>query len=217
MEKEGLFPEPKQVRGRVTYVGPVLRQFHYRRNDRESVRAELGLGPRDRLILVLPGSPPEHATPICDLVFGAFRELASSNLQVIWVAGKDFAQVVSFSSESRQVKVLEHEPRLDRLMVAADLAITKGTYNIGRELVALGVPSISLSRYNDIDDLFARTFPTNRFLWAKLTTPLELAQHVSELSQRLCAPDEALLMGSGTEQAATCLATLLLEVWPMGV
>lgn len=213
MEKEGLFPEPKQVRGRVTYVGPVLRQFHYRRSDRNSVRAELGLGPHDRLILVLPGSPPEDATPIRDLVFGAFRELASSHLQVIWVAGKSFVQVASLAAESAQMKVLEHEPQLDRLMVAADLAITKGTYNIGRELVALGVPSISLSHgYNSIDDLFARTFPVNKFLWAQQTTPLDLARCISEsLTQGLCAPDETLLRGSGTEQAAACLATMLLN------
>lgn len=213
MEHEGLFPEPRQVRGRVRYVGPVLRPLHYRRSDRALVRSELGLGPDDRLILVLPGSPPEDATPIQDLVSQALRELTSSRLQVIWVAGKDVARVAVPASEALAIKFLEHEPRLDRLMVAADLAITKGTYNIGRELVALGVPSISLSHgYNYIDDLFARTFPTNKFLWAKQTTPADLARSISAaLDEGLCTPDERLLSGTGAEQAAACLATLLVN------
>jgi hypothetical protein len=211
MENEGLFPEPKQVRGRVTYVGPVLRQFRYCENDRTSVRTQLGLNPDDSLILVLPGSPPEDATPIRDLVFGAFHELSSSNAQVIWVAGKEFARVSSLASGSPRIKVLEHEPQLDRLMVAADLAITKGTYNIGKELVAFGVPSISLSHgYNHIDDLFSRTFPTNKFVWAQQTTSQALAEGISAgLSHGLYAPDETLLNGNGARRVAACLATML--------
>lgn len=211
MENQGLFAEPKQVRGRVTYVGPVLRHLRYRQSDRMSVRAQLGLNVDDKLVLVLPGSPPEDATPIGDLVIGALCEIANSHMHVIWITGRNIPPIACSNYGPVQIKFLEHEGQLDRLMVAADLAITKGTYNIGRELVALGVPSISLSHgYNPIDDLFARTFLTNKFLWAKQTTIQDLASCMSQsLHYGLYAPDESLLCGSGAERVATCIARML--------
>ena len=207
MERQGLFPEPDVVAGRVRYVGPVLRRFQYFPTDRERIRGELGFAQSDKIILMLPGNPSESIAPTCELVLGAYDLITSPHKRLIWIAGKDKAVVSESIGARANVEVIEVDWKLDRLMVACDMAITKGTYNISRELYALGIPSIALSYgQNFIDDLFVRTFPNTKFLWAKETDSSVLTEQIdSALSRGIGAPDEALLHGEGVVAAATAI------------
>ena len=66
-----------------------------------------------------------------------------------------------------QVSVKEDHDPFDQLMVASDLAITKGNRNIVLELAALGVPTISISHnLNRIDDFRTFSVPSNRTVFA---------------------------------------------------
>lgn len=209
MERAGLFPEPDVVAGRVHYLGPVLRRFHHFPADRTRVREELGLNRDDVLILMLPGNPSEELAPTCELVLGAFGLIKRPNKRLIWVAGKDHATVLQAAGNAIGVQVIDVDWKLDRLMVASDAAITKGTYNIGRELNALGIPSIVLSYgQNFIDDLYARSFSNTTFLWAKEANPATLASHIEVAFNRgIAAPNFSLLNRAG----AAAVASRLLE------
>jgi UDP-N-acetylglucosamine:LPS N-acetylglucosamine transferase len=214
MEKRGLFSEPKQARGRVKYLGPVLRQFQFFPKDRESVRKELGLQADEAFILVLPGSPPEATTPICELVRDTFQQLTNLKKRVVWVAGKDYQHTVQCVRGVSEVDVIDFDRHLDRLMVACDLAITKGTYNTGRELMSLGIPTITLSHgHNHIDDLYSRSFYNNTFLWRDQTDPVSLAKLVkSTLNNGPAEPDLTSLRSSGPLAVAKCIAEEFEEI-----
>lgn len=96
-------------------------------------------------------------------------------------------------------------------MVASDVAITKATYNIGRELSVLGIPSISLSHgANPIDDLYARSFSGATFLWAKETDAGTLTGYLKAALERgLSSPDYCALGGVGARKAARSLVRML--------
>jgi hypothetical protein len=209
MEQKRLFPEPAQLSGKVRYIGPVLRRFKYRPCDRSLVRSQLGLRSGEALILVAPGSPSESLFPIYDLIMGAFKEVDCAHKRLIWVAGRDYLDISKRAEESAHCHVVDTDWQLDRLMVASDVAITRGTYNIGKELMALGIPSIALSHgHNFIDDMYSRCFPSNTFLWAQETTCSALARRIEELLHRgLAAPDVDALQGHGARCVAEHLAT----------
>ena len=216
MERQGLFLEPEEVRGRVRYLGPVLKHFRYRPEDRGRARRELGFAPDECVVLMLPGNPSEEMAPTCDLVLNAFDRLERSSKRLLWLAGRDRENVARQAGTRANVQVMDVDWQLDRLMVASDVALTKATYNIGRELSVLGIPSIALSYgQNFIDDLFARTFPNNTFLWARETDAAALTGHIeAALRQGLGAPDPAALEGAGAVAVAGCLAARLQELAP---
>jgi hypothetical protein len=211
MERAGLFPEPREVAGRVDYVAPVLRHLTCGREDGDVIRGELNVDLDETVILVLPGSPDESVTPTSDLILHAFDLLSCQRKRLIWVSSKDYTALQERVRGREDIRVVATEWRLDRLMVACDLAITKGTYNIGRELAALGVPSISLSHgHNPIDDLYARNLRNNAFLWVKETTAASLAHKIeSKLKEPLPTPDTEVSGGQGREQVAVCLCDWL--------
>ena len=144
LDQPGTFPEPSYLAGKVTYVGPVLRPLRYRRPDRLQARQHAGL-PLDALIVSLfiqPGRRTEPVAPLAELLREAFQLLEAS------------PKLLLFDRDA--------EPEFDRIMAASDLAITKGNRNLGLELAALGVPTISISHgLNAMDDLRTATLASN--------------------------------------------------------
>ncbi len=168
---EGSFEEPPPVKGKVTYVGPILRKFEYSSDDRARARQELGIPEEATVISVLPGTHnTETRVPVADLVFGAFERLSQSPKRLVWVAGED-AKALSGRAQDRQdVLVLERVWQIDRVMAASDVAITKATRKTALELESLGVPSVALSPgVNPIDDARARASEFVRFRLIKET------------------------------------------------
>ncbi len=176
LEEPGLFPEPPNVKGKVDYVGPPVRNFSYQRTDRSRARKELGLSEKGLVVLVLQGSFPEAQAPIVDVVIPAFDALKSAGKQLIWVADQDYAALHSRLGHRRDLTIKETDWQIDRLMVASDLVITKATYNIDLELMALGVPSISIlkEKANPFGRVFSGRNPTatildyERLTWRRL-------------------------------------------------
>ena len=210
MQRPGLFAEPGEVAGRVRYLGPLVRRLEYGPDDRNRAREELDVPPADKLILVLPGSPPEALTPIRALVLQAFQTLPHATKRLIWVAGKDAREIAACTNGHPQITVVESDSRLDRLMTACDVVITKGTYNIGCELAALGIRSVSISHgRNPIDDIYARASVTNKALYAQETTVSELVLHLNDaMNVGRAAPDLVALSGQSAAPFAQHLARL---------
>jgi hypothetical protein len=211
MEHEGLFPVPPLVHGKVRYVGPVVRTFEYGLEDRTRLRAEMGIAPDETVILVLPGSWTEQMAPCFDLILRAFREVKRSPKRLLWFAGKEIENVSRAVSGLNDITVFGTLPSLEQWMIAGDIAITKGTYNVGRELEAFGTPSISLSHgHNGIDDELCRTIQTNTFMWAAETGPAKLARTIDViLTRERPKPNKALLSGEGAAAVAARLCNLL--------
>lgn len=156
MEESGLFEEPEEIRGRVRYVGPFVRPLNASPMNRDLYRKELCLGQDDFFLLVIPGSYPEDRSEICELVYDAFMILDCRHKRLRWIAGNDFHYVREKLPISSQVEIHVGHPEIHKWMIAADVLITKGTYNITKEADVLHVPTIVLSHHkNPADDTYA--------------------------------------------------------------
>lgn len=140
----GKFEEPSWVKNRVRYVGMVVREFAYRRSDRERARRELGLDPDTWLVLTAPGSWSETIVPVERLVIDAFDQLPQDTRRLIWLAGEDAAELATSIGGREDVTIVEFEQRIDRLFVAADVIVTKGSRLTIKEITSLGLPAIAL-------------------------------------------------------------------------
>ena len=204
IDDPGAFEEPEYLQGRIHYVGPVLREFKYSRADRARAREELELPAEATVISVLPGSWTEDRAPVADTVLEAFDRLAGPK-HLVWVAGADREEIARRTGERADITVKESDWRIDRLMVASDLAITKSNRKTVKELASLGVWSISLSHgLNAPDDAVTGRIATNRLLDAKTTSAAELADTMRQL---IAAPAPAPL-GRGEHSGGRAGAAL---------
>jgi hypothetical protein len=185
------FVPPAYVEQRVHYVGPVLRPLRYRRSDRLRARQEAGL-PSDALIatvFIQPGRRTESIAPLASMLQAAFDSLEAPGPKLL-VSDRD------------------GDSEFDRIMVASDIAITKGNRNIVLELAALGVPAISVSHgLNVIDDLRTAALPNNRTVRYADLDPAVLARL---MRQMLAADIHPLPLRDGASSAAERLAALIL-------
>ena len=149
----GVFEEPAWLKERIRYVGPVLRDFQYTRDDRERARRELRIPMEAMVISVFPGSWTEEQAPILELVHDAYELLQNPIKRLIWLAGDEYELIARRFEGREDVRVIRHDWTIDRLMAATDVALTKANRKTVLELEHLGVPSIALSfGLNPIDD-----------------------------------------------------------------
>lgn len=165
LDEPGIFEEPPYVKGKVTYIGPILRRFEYTKKDRNRAREELGL-PRDAMVVaVLPGSWTEERVPSYDLVMGAFDLLDRDPKRLIWVAGADYEMLREKTAGREDILVIERDWKIERIMVACDVAVTKANRKTLLELDHLGIPTVTLSHgSNPIDELRASRLSSTRTL-----------------------------------------------------
>jgi predicted glycosyltransferase len=160
----GIFAEPPWVQGRVRYLGPLRRAFSYSRCDRRKARVELDIPVECTVVAVFPGSWREAETPILDSVLKIFEQLAGPK-KLIWLAGPDYALVSERLALEASALVLQSTTQIDRLMAAADVAITKTNRNTVLELVLLGVPTVAVSfGINPPDERIVASLPAVRIV-----------------------------------------------------
>jgi UDP-N-acetylglucosamine:LPS N-acetylglucosamine transferase len=83
------------------------------------------------------------------------------------------------------VEILGFLDPIDKLLAAADLVITKGTFGITCECAALGIPSIALSSgINPMDDFLVPRFQGTTWLNASALTPATLAAEIQACNMR---------------------------------
>ena len=211
LEEKGLFPEPDAARGRVLYVGPVLRRFRYHPRDRQRIRDEMSCHPDEKLILVLPGSWTEKMAAFHDLILRSFDRLSYPRKRIIWVAAKDHSDIARSVLGRQHIEVVSSDMHIERLMIASDVAITKGSYTSSKELQVLGVPSITLSHgLNFMDDFFSKSIRSTTLLWVQETDAVILSACIERaLNAGLFSTDETAWDGQGAERAAKHLADFL--------
>lgn len=159
-DRRGFYPELPFLKGRVVYTGPVLRPFAYARKDRGRARRELGIAEDALVAAVLPGSWTEAMAPIAAAVWRAFALLPAPK-HLIWLAGADAAGM----TPRPHVTILEREWQVERLMVAADVAVTKSSRKTMMELEALGIPAVHISLgHNPTDEVRAAAVQGHRLM-----------------------------------------------------
>lgn len=204
----GLFEEPPWVSGHVEYVGPVLRHFKYTKNDRERARRELGLREAKAVISVLPGSWTESVAPILDVVIEAFDLLEFPSKKLIWVAGQDHDEIEARLGSRDEVRVIERDWQIDRIMAASDTVITKANRMTCLELHAMGVPSVALSpRINRIDDIVVESLDSVYFCEIAALEARGLCQRLEAALQRHLPAAAGIEGNSG--RAALCISAVI--------
>ena len=144
IDEPGIFDEPPCVQGRVEYVGPVLREFQYGREDRDRARTELRIPSDAFVVAVLPGSWTEEKVPLLERIIEAYDSLGKPSKFLIWVAGSDHEMISARLADRQDTLVVEFDPVIERIMVAADVAVTKCTRKTHVELAALGTAAVGL-------------------------------------------------------------------------
>lgn len=133
----------------LTFVGPVLRDFEYNLKDKKKAKKELGIGDKDKVILVTPGGRHSDRSKLLDVSVEAFKELKKENIKLILLTGELYDEYVNKLSDDDNIIIKDFDWKMDRLMVASDLVICKGTFSTTWELAFLGVPSISIPDINN--------------------------------------------------------------------
>ncbi len=116
----------------------------------------------------MPGSWREAQAPVAELLAGAFEMLPFTRKRLLWLTGADDEPLRRRFGDHPNIILNKEDWQIDRLMVASNLVITKGTRGTLRELAALGIPSLSISHgLNWPDDVVASHISSNTFLDAR--------------------------------------------------
>lgn len=177
--RKGVFVEPPFLRGRVSYVGYAIRHFAYKVNDRRRARSEVGIPDGDIVAIFQPGGWTEERFPLVDLVMKAWELIPGSEKRLIYIAGADYESMSERLRNDRSVRVVRHEPQIDRLFSASNIVITKANRLTVFEAAAIGVPSISISaRLNWADDHAISTIESNIEMFSDSISPTSLASAI---------------------------------------
>jgi hypothetical protein len=182
MEEQGIFPEPEFIKGRIKYIGPIMRRMSCTSNDRIDTRLKLGYSDDEAVISVIPGAwANELRAPVFDLVLSAFQSIRDQKLRLNWLAGDDFQQLRARCSGVSNIHILKSYEPTEELIVASDLIITKGNRGTTLEASYLGIPSISLSEgQNPVDEMILNRIRSNIAIWTSAADPDFLARTMKE-------------------------------------
>jgi hypothetical protein len=169
IESQGLFDEPSYVKGKVEYLGPLIRKMSYTKDDRSRARSELGISEKAKVISCLPGGwATEARAPIANMMLPAFDRLPYAEKKLFWVAGSDTASFVTQTKQREDIVIVEQLWPIEQLMVASDVILTKGNRGTIMEAAYLGIPSISLSNgLNPVEDFIVPRIQSNLALRVK--------------------------------------------------
>jgi len=140
---------PPDFNVHLTFVGPVIREFDYTLKDKTRARNELGINIKDKVILVTPGGRHKDRNKLLEVSVEVFKELTCDNMNLILLTGELYEEYLERFTDEKRIIVKDFDWKMDRLMVASDLVICKGTFSTTWELAYLGIPSISIPDINN--------------------------------------------------------------------
>ena len=205
--ERGVFTEPPFMGDVVRYVGPAIRRFDYGRPDRARARRELDLPDDAAVVLCQPGGYEEARAPMADLLVAAWDALTIPSRRLIWLAWRDYDSLRARFAGRPDILVLKEDWTMDRLMVASDLVVTKGSRTSVFEAASLGIPSISISSgVNWPDDVAMEHVRSNSAFRAGGLDAGALAQLMAEKIAGGWTPDGELPRWDGLTGAVRAIA-----------
>jgi hypothetical protein len=206
--ERGIYTEPPFLRGKIHYVGRAVRPFEYSLADRAKARAELNIPPDATVALMQPGAWVESRVPIAELVMAAWQLVPHAPKRLIWLAGRDIDAMSSQYGKEEDLILLREDWKIDRLMAASNVLITKANRLTVYEAAAMGLPSISVSTMaNWPDDVAVATVESNMSLSAGELTPRLLADAI--VQGVAATPSAAVKISGGVSGAAARIARYL--------
>lgn len=203
--ESGLFTEPPYLRGKVHYVGRAVRQMDYTIADRDRARRELCIPCDAMVVLCQPGGWVESVVPLATLLSRAWSLLPSSSKHMIWLAGRDYEALSAQFRPVPSIVTLKDDWKIDRLMAASNVLITKANRLTVYEAAAMGLPSISVSKsLNWPDDVGIASVESNTPILYGSVTPEVLAQLIVEKAN--ARPRPATELSGGITGAVTRIA-----------
>lgn len=200
----GLFTEPPSLAGKVHYVGRAVREFGYGIDDRERARRELDIRADATVVLCQPGAWLESQVPLAELLKSAWNLLPPPK-HLRWLAGQDFDRLLALFEGAKDVEIVKEDWRIDRLMSASNVLITKANRMSVYEAAAMGLPSISISNSaNWPDDVAVAKVESNTPLWLGSVTADSLAKIIAEKAGT--SPPAATELSGGAAKAAARIA-----------
>lgn len=153
---------PYEFNVHLTFVGPLIRDFKYSLEDKKKARDELGISMNEKVILVTPGGRSKDRDSLLEVSVEAFKDLKYSNMRLILLTGELYKDYRERFADEDNIIVKDFDWKIDRLMVASDLVICKGTFSTTWELAYLGVPSVSIADINNpIDQIHVNRMDKN--------------------------------------------------------
>jgi len=144
---EETFPRAAEIPVPVAYTGFVAARPSP--GARERVRADLGLGPRDSLIVASAGGG-QVGGPLLSAVLEAFallQDREDCHLRLLtgpFLDEADFSRLAARANGLRRVTVERFEERFTDLLAAADLSVSQAGYNTCMNILAAGVQALVL-------------------------------------------------------------------------
>jgi hypothetical protein len=208
IERAGLFTIPAGVAAEPHFTGPIFRKMQYRLADRAKVREKLGWAQDATVLLVVSGGWSNEArAPIAELILPAFMQLPRRKKKLIWLAGKDHAELARKMKALDDMQALDYYDPIDEMIVASDLVVTKGTRGITIDAAALGVPSLSISHgLNPIDDLLVPRIRSNIAVDGKAIDCASLANYIEQILAQPSATWQAPVLNADYEGRAAAAA-----------
>ncbi len=209
--QSGLFTEPPYLKGKVHYVGRAVRQMEYAIADRDRARRELGI-PRDAMVVLCqPGGWVESVVPLATLLSSAWNLLPYSSKRLIWLAGRDCGTLSAQFHQADDILIWKEDLKIDRLMAASNVLITKANRLTVYEAAAMGLPSISVSKFvNWPDDVAVANVESNTPVYGDSLTPEALSNLIVE---KACSkPRPATDHSGGIANAAARIADRIREL-----
>jgi len=152
-DKKEFHEIPPDLSVPISFVGPIIKEFNYILKDKEKAREKLGLDNKDIVILVTPGSTSEDGRELLELSAKVFKKINRNNLKMIFLTGELYKEYLEKFKDEDKIIIKPFEREMDRLMVASDLVICKGTLSTTWELIFLGIPSISIAHLDNPVDI----------------------------------------------------------------
>ncbi|HUP02754.1 MAG TPA: hypothetical protein VMU19_02115 [Bryobacteraceae bacterium] len=216
--ERGIFTEPPFLGDAVRYLGPAVRRFAYGRGGRARARRELNIPADAAVVLLQPGGYREAVVPLADLAVAAWDRLAYPSKLLIWIAARDYDSIQARFGARPDVRVMEEDMAIDRLMVASDLVITKGNRTTVFEAASFGIPSITVSAgVNWPDDVANAHVRTNASLRAGAVNPEELARRMRAAIDGGWLPEAELPRWDGVAGAVRAIAAHVRQIREAGV
>lgn len=139
------FPRVPEIPVPVTYTGFVAEKPSP--GARERVRAALGLGPADKLIVVSAGGGQVGAPLLAAALeaFALLQDRTDYHLRLLsgpFLEECDYARLRTRASCLRRASVERFEERFLDLLAAADLSVSQAGYNTCMNILASGVPAL---------------------------------------------------------------------------
>jgi UDP:flavonoid glycosyltransferase YjiC (YdhE family) len=205
------FALPASLQCPVFFTGPIVRPFLHSPEERDKIRATLGMGRETPALCVITGGNLPDDLHFLETSLAAFQAM-DCDRHLILLAGELKETIAPQVAHDARIILEDYAFDADQYVIASDLVICRGGHNTLWELAALGIPSLSVPPPPSVN-LVGRAYAENMerrgttvTLKAPDLTPERLRQAITDIlltprRYAMAGKGKALTKVTGEEQA----------------